>query len=94
MSLHDKIMNIPVALKDRRGIGKLLYNTGYKDARHAAAEMANEYDNFMDDVQQMMETIISMQSGSFSSDEGSSYELNSIADMAEEMLVKIKEIKQ
>ena len=93
MNLHDKIMNMPAGdfYPNRRE--RILYKAGHRDARHVAAEMANEYDNFVDDVEQMMETIISMQTGSFSSDGGNSYELNMVANMAVEMLVKIKEIK-
>ena len=94
MSLHNKIMNIPADNGIRYLVETAEYKNGHRDARHAASEMAIKYDSFVNGVEQMMETIISMQAGSFSSDEGSSYELNSIADMAEEMLVKIKEIKQ
>ena len=94
MSLHDKIMNIPTDVEDLSQMGRMLYKTGHRDARHAAAEMAIKYDSFVNGVEQMMKTIISMQAGSFSSDEGSSYELNIIADLAEDMLDKIRDIKR
>lgn len=95
MNLHDKIMNIPT---DTAGswysVDQMGYKDGHRDARHVASEMAIKYDSFVDEVERMMKTIISMQAGSFSSDEGSSDELNIIADLAEEMLDSIKEIKR
>ena len=93
MSLHDKIMNIAVGHKGRQSIGKLLYNTGYKDARRDAAELAKQYDSFVDDFEDMLKTIISLQAGAFSSEDGSSYEMNIVADMAEEMLIRLGELK-
>lgn len=94
MSLHDKIMSIPAGDVYPNRRERILYKTGHRDARHTAAEMAVKYDSFVEDVEQMMNTIISIQAGSFSSDEGSSYELNIVANMAEDMLDKIEEIRR
>jgi hypothetical protein len=45
MNLHSKIMNIPEPLCE--GMARrdaLLFKTGHRDARHVAAELANEAD--------------------------------------------------
>ena len=93
MSLHGKIMNIPTGDVYPNKRERILYKTGHRDARHTAAEMALEYDDFVDEVERMMETIVSIHAGAFSSDQGSSYELDIVADMAEGMLDKIEGIK-
>lgn len=44
MSLHDKIMNlsVPSGIEDMETQRRLDYKAGHRDARHAAAELANE----------------------------------------------------
>lgn len=55
MSLHDEIINIksiiPNGIKSGREI--MMYRTGHRDARHGAAELAIEYDQKIEHLQEL-----------------------------------------
>lgn len=50
MNLHAQIMNIPA--EDHNDLG---YAQGHKDARHAAAELANDLDGKLDEAHRQNE---------------------------------------
>lgn len=64
MSLHDKILNIPCEVdKAKKAINRIEYKNGHRDARHMAAELAIEYDNnvqYLEDHRQITESAIGL----------------------------------
>lgn len=54
MSLHDKIMNIPCEPDNaKKAINRIEYKKGHFDARHRAAELAIEYDELLEQLQDL-----------------------------------------
>lgn len=51
MSLHNEIMNIPTKHDNRDGA--IAYKTGHRDARHAAAELALKYENYIEALEKL-----------------------------------------
>lgn len=57
MNLHDNIMNIPAKLPselDKAASVTEAYKIGHRDARHAAAEMANDADEVIAQAKQII----------------------------------------
>lgn len=50
MSLHDKIMNLPVESK------LFMFADGHREARHAAAELALQYDALIEQMAAALKT--------------------------------------
>jgi hypothetical protein len=50
MSLHDKIMNIRCVLPIAGAGDRVVFKEGHRDARHAAAELALQYDALIEQM--------------------------------------------
>lgn len=60
-SLHDQIMNLPVSEQAKSGLEgppKGFYLLGHRDARHAAAELANAQDARVRRLEEALDHIV------------------------------------
>lgn len=63
MNLHNRIMNLPCAPRERDMLNfseeaTRAYKLGHRDARHAAAELANEADAVRDQMLAALKALV------------------------------------
>ena len=55
---HGRIMNIPSDVEGMSNPSRVIYKTGHRDARHAAAEIAAEADGVIEELYEALENIV------------------------------------
>ena len=56
-SYHGRIMNITSDVEGMSNPSRVIYKTGHRDARHAAAEIAAEADGVIDELYDALENV-------------------------------------
>ena len=57
---HGRIMNIPSDVEGMSNPSRVIYKTGHRDARHAAAEIAAEADELVEDLYEALDNLLGM----------------------------------
>ena len=55
---HGRVMNIPSDVEGMSNPSRVIYKTGHRDARHAAAEIAAEADGLVEDLCEALDDIL------------------------------------
>ncbi len=54
---HNRIMNIQSDVEDQDYESRIIYKTGYRDARHAAAEIALEAERVIEELKEIIDLL-------------------------------------